>query len=107
MQLRLDERKVCAMALCRIICLDEVRNNQQAFGGCCACLVSLLGLTPSVTAQEEPASDEELPLVDGGAGLDYEVSFSKLRNTDLPGAAAGLAPDVVDLHAAAKQLLTP
>ena len=30
--------------------------------------------------------------------LRYEVSFNKLRNTDLPGAGAGLAPDVPELQ---------
>lgn len=108
MQLRLDERKVCALAMCRIMSLPSVSADPQTLAGCCAALVTLLGLTPAATARvAEEASDDEAPPVDGGAGLEYEVSFSKLRNTDLPGAAAGLAPDVPDLLSAAKALLLP
>eukprot|EP00928_Gymnodinium_smaydae_P076155 TRINITY_DN5913_c0_g3_i1.p1 TRINITY_DN5913_c0_g3~~TRINITY_DN5913_c0_g3_i1.p1 ORF type:complete len:1066 (+),score=253.50 TRINITY_DN5913_c0_g3_i1:716-3913(+) len=108
MQLRIDERKVCALALCRLIALDEVRGNPQAVAGCCASLVTLLGLNPATAAAlaPEPASDDEAP-VNGGAGLEYEVSFNRLKNTDLPGAAAGLAPDIPDLPSAAKALLAP
>lgn len=107
MSLRLDERKVCTLALCKIMMADEVRQNPQALGGCCVALVTLLGLTPSTTtAVAEAESDDELP-IDGGAGQDFEVSFSKLKNTDLPGAAAGLAPDVPDLPSAAKVMLQP
>jgi hypothetical protein len=86
--------------------VDEVRKNPQAVAGCGSALISLLGLLPSTTAGVTEESDDELP-VDGGAGLEYEVSFNKLRNTDLPGAMAGLAPDVPDLPAAAKQVLLP
>lgn len=107
MSLRLDERKVCTVALVKIMSVDQVRQNPQAMTGCCGGLVALLGLTPSSTAAiVEAESEDELP-VDGGAGQEYEVSFSKLKNTDLPGSAAGLAPDVPDLHAAAKALLQP
>eukprot|EP00929_Paragymnodinium_shiwhaense_P111726 TRINITY_DN80014_c0_g1_i1.p1 TRINITY_DN80014_c0_g1~~TRINITY_DN80014_c0_g1_i1.p1 ORF type:complete len:959 (+),score=227.64 TRINITY_DN80014_c0_g1_i1:109-2985(+) len=106
MTLKLDERKVCTLALCRLLCCDEVKNNAQVANGCCAALISLLGLLPSNSAAVEEGSDDEAP-VDGGAGLDYEVSFAKLKNVDLPGAAAGLAPDIPDLHAAAKTLLRP
>jgi len=106
MALQLDERKVCTLALVKIMMADEVRQNPQALGGCAVAIVSLLGLTPSTTAAvAEQESDDELP--DGGAGQEFEVSFSKLRNTDLPGAAAGLAPDVPDLHIAAKAMLQP
>merc|ERR1719436_1534054 len=109
MSLKLDERKICAVALAKLMAHDEVRQNQQLFSQCCAGLVTLLGLTPTSTAAvaEEAGSDDEQPAADGGAGQEYEVSFNKLRNTDLPGAAAGLAPDVPDLHAAARQLLQP
>jgi exportin-2 (importin alpha re-exporter) len=104
--LRLDERKVCTLAMAKIMMVDEVRKNPQAVAGCGSALISLLGLLPSTTAGVTEESDDELP-VDGGAGLEYEVSFNKLRNTDLPGAMAGLAPDVPDLPAAAKQVLLP
>jgi len=107
MSLRLDERKVCTLALVKIMLSDEVRSNPQALAGCSVALVSLLGLLPSTAvtvAQEE--SEDELP-VDGGAGQEFEVSFSKLKNTDLPGAGAGLAPDVPDLCVAAKAVLQP
>jgi len=107
MSLRLDERKVCCLALAKIMTADEVRQNPQALAGCCTALVALLGLTPSSSAAvAEAESDDELP-VDGGAGQDFEVSFSKLKNTDLPGAGAGLAPDVPDLLVAAKAVLQP
>jgi hypothetical protein len=65
-------------------------------------------LTQSATSSlPDDPSDDEAPLVDGGAGLDYEVSYSKLKNTDLPGSAAGLAPDIPDLPVAVKALLAP
>lgn len=106
--LRLDERKVCTLALAKLMLLDEVRQNAQLVSACCSALILLLGLTPSVTAAiAEEASDDEAVPANGGAGLEYEVSFSKLRNADLPGAQAGLAPDVPDLHGAAKALLRP
>jgi len=107
MSLRLDERKVGTLALVKIMMGDEVRQNPQALASCAVALVALLGLTPSSTAaMAEQESDDELP-VDGGAGQDFEVSFSKLKNTDLTGAAAGLAPDVPDLASAAKVVLQP
>lgn len=107
MMLRLDERKVCTLALVKIMMAEEVRQNPQALAGCAAALVTLLGLGQQQTvAKAEEESDDDLP-ADGGAGLDYEVSFAKLKNTDLPGAAAGLAPDVPDLLAAAKAMLQP
>jgi len=108
MSLCLDERKVCTLAVAKLMAQDEIRQNAQLLGSCCAGLVCLLALTPSTSAALVPeADDDEDQLIDGGAGLDFEVSFSKLRNTDLPGATAGLAPDVPDLHVAAKAMLTP
>eukprot|EP00933_Yihiella_yeosuensis_P027476 TRINITY_DN21379_c0_g1_i1.p1 TRINITY_DN21379_c0_g1~~TRINITY_DN21379_c0_g1_i1.p1 ORF type:complete len:966 (+),score=204.50 TRINITY_DN21379_c0_g1_i1:60-2957(+) len=108
MQLKLDERKVCAMALAKIFLLDEVKQNAQVLAGCCTALVQLLGLNPNnATAIVEEGSDDDAPLENVAAGQEFEVSFSRLRNTDLPGAAAGLAPDVPDLHAAAKASLRP
>jgi len=108
MALRLDERKVCTLAMSRLMAHDEIRQNPQLLNSCCVSLISLLGLTPSTTVPiGEEGSDDEVPPVNGGAGLDFEVSFNKLRNTDLPGASAGLAPDVPDLPAAAKALLKP
>mmetsp|Transcript_55561 Transcript_55561/g.157796 ORF Transcript_55561/g.157796 Transcript_55561/m.157796 type:complete len:967 (-) Transcript_55561:328-3228(-) len=108
MPLRLDERKVCTLALGRLMAQDEVRQNPQLLNSCCSFLVTLLGLTPSTTVTAtEDGSDDEAPPADGGAGLDFEVSFNKLRNTDLPGAGAGLAPDIPDLPGAAKALLRP
>lgn len=107
MSLRLDERKVCTLALVKILAADDIRQNPQALTGCAIALVSLLGLTPSSTAAvADQESDDELP-IDGGAGQEFEVSFAKLKNTDLPGAAAGLAPDVPDLPAAAKAAMQP
>jgi exportin-2 (importin alpha re-exporter) len=108
MSLKLDERKVCAMGMGKLMALDEVKQNPQLFVGCCAALVNVLGLNPSSgTAVVEEGSDDELAPPDGGAGLECEASFSKLRNTDLPGAQGGLAPDIPDLHAAAKALMKP
>merc|ERR1712217_738008 len=108
MMLRLDERKICALTLAKLIAADEVRQNVQLFSGCCSCLVTLLGLGPSaVLPTVEEGSDDEPALGNNGAGVEYEVTFNKLQNTDLPGAAAGLAPDVPDLHSAAKALLAP
>jgi len=108
MTLRLDERKVCTLALAKLMAQEEVKRNPQLLTGCCAGLISLMGLVqPQSTAAVEDGSDDEAPPVDGGAGQDFEVSFAKLRNTDLPGAGAGLAPDVPDLRAAAKALLQP
>lgn len=106
MSLRLDERKVCSIGLAKIMMVDDVRQNAQALASCGAALVTTLGLTPSSTQSVNEESDDDLP-ADGGAGLEYEVSFSKLKNTDLPGAAAGLAPDVPDLQSAAKVMLQP
>jgi len=107
MSLKLDERKVCAVALARLMVLDDVRGNAQLLLGCCGGLVHVLGLQPSAgTTLAEEASDEEA-LPDGGAGLEYEAAFSKLRNTDLPGAQSGLAPDIPDLPGAVKALLKP
>ncbi|CAJ1339396.1 unnamed protein product [Effrenium voratum] len=104
MPLRTDERKVCVMALVKLFAIEELRQNQQLVGACSLGLIHLLGLAsnskPKLNGDE--GSDEE-PL-ENGAGQEYEVSFSKLQNTDLPGAAAGLAPDVPDLHTAAKAL---
>lgn len=108
MALHLDERKVCTLGLAKLMAQDEVRQNQAIFSGCCESLVGLLGLQSSATATvRAEASDDEAPLENGGAGLEYEISFNKLQNTDLPGAAAGLAPDVQDLPAAVKPLLQP
>jgi len=108
MSLKLDERKVCAVGVCRLMSLGEVTSNPTVLQGCCVSLVSLLGLTQSTTVKVvEEGSDDEVPLVNGGAGQDFEVSFNKLRNTDLPGAAAGLAPDIPDLVNAVKTLLLP
>lgn len=108
MSLRLDERKVCAMGVTKLIAIDQIRQNPQALTGCCTGLVHLLGLMPSATAVgDAELSEEEAPVKDGGAGLEYEVSFSKLRNTDVPGAASGLAPDIPDLHSAVKAVLRP
>jgi len=106
MSLRLDERKVCCLGLAKIMMVDEVKQNAQAMAGCGVALVTALGLSPNSKLPTADESDDDLP-VDGGAGLEYEVSFSKLRNTDLPGAAAGLAPDVPDLHSAVKMMLQP
>jgi exportin-2 (importin alpha re-exporter) len=106
MSLRLDERKVCSLGLAKIMMVEDVRQNAQALASCGIALVSTLGLTPASTQTVAEESDDDLP-VDGGAGLEYEVSFSKLKNTDLPGAAAGLAPDVPDLQSAAKVMLQP
>jgi len=105
MPLNTDERKICVMALAKLLSADDLRQNTQLVGGCCVGLVNLLGLGQQgkKTNGEEEGSDDEL----GGAGQEYEGSFNKLRNTDLPGAAAGLAPDVPDLHAAAKAALKP
>ncbi|CAJ1447658.1 unnamed protein product [Effrenium voratum] len=104
MPLRTDERKVCVMALVKLFAIEELRQNQQLVGACSLGLIHLLGLAsnskPKLNGDE--GSDEE-PL-ENGAGQEYEVSFSKLQNTDLPGAAAGLAPDVPNLHTAAKAL---
>merc|ERR1712113_1019271 len=95
MPLKLDERKVCVLALAKFMAQDDVRQNPQVMNGCGISLVSLLGLLPSANvAVTDDASDDEALPADGGAGLDFEVSFSKLRNTNLPGSAAGLAPDV-------------
>eukprot|EP00403_Amphidinium_massartii_P029859 CAMPEP_0178390178 /NCGR_PEP_ID=MMETSP0689_2-20121128/10510_1 /TAXON_ID=160604 /ORGANISM="Amphidinium massartii, Strain CS-259" /LENGTH=939 /DNA_ID=CAMNT_0020010675 /DNA_START=68 /DNA_END=2887 /DNA_ORIENTATION=+ len=108
MSLKWDERKVCGVALARLMGCDEVRQNPQLLSTCCVAMVNLLGLVPSSEVPvEDGASDDEQPPANGGAGLEFEVSFSKLRNTDLPGASAGLAPDIPDLPAAAKALLAP
>eukprot|EP00434_Breviolum_minutum_P040292 symbB.v1.2.035799.t1/scaffold4903.1/size33184/3 len=107
MPLRTDERKVCVMALAKLFSVEELRQNTQLVGSCSLGLIHLLGLASSGKIKEngEEGSDEELE--NGGAGQEYEVSFNKLRNTDLPGAGAGLAPDVPDLHSAAKASLKP
>lgn len=107
MNLKLDERKVCTIALAKIMSSDEISSNAQAYSACCSSIVNLLGLCPSSTAAvgEDASDDEAAP--NGGAGLDFEVTFNKLKNTDLPGAAAGIAPDIPDLHSAAKVLLQP
>ncbi|CAK0906636.1 unnamed protein product [Prorocentrum cordatum] len=107
MSLRLDERKVCAMGLLKLTGVPEVSQNPQLLSGCYSAFVALLGLNSATTAKDaaEDGSDNEGAPADGGAGLDYEVSFNKLRNTDLPGAAAGLAPDVPDLHGAVRAAL--
>jgi len=108
MMLRLDERKVCAITLAKLIAADEIRQNVQLFSGCCSCLVTLLGLGPSaVLPTVEEGSDDEPAAGNNGAGVEYEINFNKLQNTDLPGAGAGLAPDVPELHSAAKTLLVP
>jgi len=108
MTLRLDERKICVMGLAKIMAVDEVRQNPQSLNLCCAGLVHLLGLMPSASvAVAEESDDEDLLPRDGGAGLEFEVSFSKLQNTDLPGASSGLAPDIPDMHTAAKAVLRP
>lgn len=106
MPLRLDERKVCVMALAKLLVLDEIKQNAQLLVQCCGAIISLLGLNPnSAVAVVEEGSDDEEPT--NGMGQEYEVSFNKLRNTDLPGAAAGLAPDVPDIHNTAKAALKP
>jgi len=108
MGLKLDERKLCSIAMAKLMAHDQVRQNPQLLGVCCSGLVSLLGLGPSTqVAVAEEESDDDVPPANGGAGQDFEVSFSKLKNTDLPGAAAGLAPDIPDLASAAKTLLRP
>jgi len=107
MTFRLDERKVCALGLARLMSQDEVRHNLQALNGCCSGMIRLLGLMPSTTNSltEDASDDEARP--DGNMGQEFEVSFTKLANTDLPNAGAGLAPDIPDLQTAAKELLRP
>eukprot|EP00439_Symbiodinium_sp_Y106_P075977 s781_g15.t1 len=108
MPLKTDERKVCVMAVARLLSLDEMRQNTQLVGACAVGLVHLLGLSSSNNKSKlngDEGSDEEF--LEGGAGQEYEVSFNKLQNTDLPGAAAGLAPDVPELQSAAKAALKP
>jgi exportin-2 (importin alpha re-exporter) len=110
MSMKLDERKVVVLGMGKLLAsCDELRQNAQLVAKCCAGLVKVLGLTPTSSSivAEESDDDEQQCLPNGGAGVDFEVSFSKLRNTDLPGAAAGLAPDVPDLASAAKALLAP
>ncbi|CAE7469287.1 cse1l [Symbiodinium natans] len=108
MPLRTDERKVCVMAVAKLLSLDEMRQNTQLVGACAVGLVHLLGLSSTNKSKlnGDEGSDDE-PLEDGGAGQEYEVAFNKLQNTDLPGAAAGLAPDVPELQSAAKAALKP
>ncbi|OLP76502.1 Exportin-2 [Symbiodinium microadriaticum] len=109
MPLKTDERKVCVMAVARLLSLDEMRQNTQLVGACAVGLVHLLGLSSSNNKSKlngDEGSDDEF-LENGGAGQEYEVSFNKLQNTDLPGAAAGLAPDVPELQSAAKAALKP
>jgi len=103
---KLDERKVCTVGLAKFMAIDEIRQNPVVFGDCCVALVSLCGLLPTSGQSLEEDTDDEAP-ENGGAGLEFEVTFSRLRNTDLPGAAAGLAPDIPNLHAAAQTLLRP
>ncbi|CAK9060216.1 unnamed protein product [Durusdinium trenchii] len=108
MPLRTDERKVCVMALAKLFSVEELRQNTQLVGACSLSLVHLLGLASCCKSKQnlngDEGSDEEL---ENGAGQEYEVSFNKLQNTDLPGAAAGMAPDVPDLLCAAKASLKP
>ncbi|CAE7659585.1 cse1l [Symbiodinium pilosum] len=109
MPLRTDERKVCVMAVAKLLSLDELRQNTQLVATCAVGIVHLLGLSSSNNKSKlngDDGSDDE-PLENGGAGQEYEVSFNKLQNTDLPGAAAGLAPDVPELQSAAKAALKP
>uniref|UniRef100_A0A7S1A9R5 Importin N-terminal domain-containing protein n=1 Tax=Noctiluca scintillans TaxID=2966 RepID=A0A7S1A9R5_NOCSC len=103
---KLDERKVCTVGLAKFMAIDEIRQNPLVFGDCCVALVSLCGLLPTSGQLLEEDSDDEAP-ENGGAGLEFEVTFSRLRNTDLPGAAAGLAPDIPNLHAAAQTVMRP
>jgi len=108
MVLKQDERKLCVLAMAKLMAHDQVRQNPQLLGVCCSGLVNLLGLVPTTQAAiAEDESEDEVQLANGGAGLDFEVAFSKLKNTDLPGATAGLAPDIPDLASAAKALLRP
>jgi len=109
MPLKTDERKVCTMAVAKLLSMEEMRQNTQLVGACSLGLVHLLGLSSSNTKSKmngDDGSDDE-PVENGGAGQEYEVSFNKLQNTDLPGAAAGLAPDVPELQSAAKAALKP
>mmetsp|Transcript_81971 Transcript_81971/g.171553 ORF Transcript_81971/g.171553 Transcript_81971/m.171553 type:complete len:967 (+) Transcript_81971:128-3028(+) len=106
MSLRLDERKICFMGTAKLMALDDVKQNVQVFSGLCVSLISLLSLLPCAgTKVTDDASDDELEDTSGAAGQDFEVSFAKLKNTDLPGAQHGLAPDVPDLHQAAMTVL--
>jgi len=108
MQLRLDDRKICALGLAKLMQCDDIRQNPQSLLACSQGLISLLGLLPSAGASMvEEGSDDEAAPADGGAGLDYEVSFNKLKNTDLPGASNGHAPEVPDMHVAVKALVQP
>lgn len=107
MALTLDERKICSLALSKLMACSEVQGNAQLFTACCKALTNLLNLVPSATAPVAEGSDEENTPPGTGAGQEYEVSFSKLKNTDLPGGAAGMAPEVADQHAAVKALVLP
>lgn len=107
MQMTFDERKVCTAGLTKIMSDEEVRQNPAVLNACCVSLISLLGLSPSTNARVDEEGTDDEAAADGGAGLDYEVSFSRLRNTDLPGGTGGLAADIPDLHASCKQLLLP
>lgn len=101
--LKHDERKVCTLGLMKLMSHDSIKQNGELLSGCYSSIVSMLGLGPStaLSVVEEPSDCEDTH--DGA----FEVSFNKLRNTDLPNLSASLAPDIPDLHAAAKAGLSP
>merc|ERR1711920_453509 len=60
--LRLDERKICALALAKLLALDELKQQADVLNGCCSALIVLLGLLPSESAAvADEAPDDEVP----------------------------------------------
>jgi exportin-2 (importin alpha re-exporter) len=103
--MKMDERKVCTLALARLMHHEVIGSNPEVFGRCCMNLIQLLGLLPSTAVGMEDNSDDEHH---DCMALEYEATFSKLRNTDLPGCGGGLAPDIPgDAHEPAHALLKP
>merc|ERR1712072_203559 len=85
---------------------DGIGSSPEVFGRCCMSLIQLLGLLPSTAVGMEDNSDDEHHTE--SMALEYEATFSKLRNTDLPGCVRGLAPDIPgDFHEPAQALLKP
>merc|ERR1712137_833663 len=72
--LRHDERKVCAVALAKLMSQPPIAQNAELLGASCVAMVSVLGLS-SDRPEKEESEEEALP--DGGAGREYEVSFNK------------------------------
>lgn len=92
-----NEKRIAALAVGRLLSFPEVSQNPALFQLGLEALGALLCNNANVAADDD---DDELD----EQAQEYEVAFAKLHSTDT---AASRFPDVGDVRAGMKQLLSP